>query len=185
MSGILLNDMLQPLARAAGSHLPRLCSRHAGLEILNAAQFASVRVFDEVAVLTTSPAIQENCAVAFKGWYSQERSGSDWWRWSAGTSELQVFVPKEQDIVLDGLLASIKPPNTIDILLNGINQVQFETPSPGISFQGLSLHLPKGGNAIQFMSRNPAIQPPGDTRLLTFSLRNLRIKAGGACELLQ
>jgi hypothetical protein len=149
------------------------------------AQFASVRVFDEVAVLTTRPAIQEDCEVAFKGWYSQERSGSDWWRWSSGTSELQVFVPKDQDIVLDGFLASIRSPNTIDILLNGSRQVQFATPSSGISLQGLSLYLPKGENVIQFKSRNPGILLPTDTRLLAFSLRNLRIEAGRACELLQ
>jgi hypothetical protein len=151
-----------------------------------AAQFASVRVFDEVAVLTTRPAIEEECAVAFKGWYSQERSGSDWWRWSSGTSELQVFVPKDQDIVLDGLLASFQPPNTIDILLNGTSEAQIANPSPGLgSLRGLSLHLPKGENVIQFTSRTPGIQPPTDTRILAFSLRNLRIEAGRACELLQ
>ncbi len=150
-----------------------------------AAQFASVRVFDEVAVLTTKPAIQDKCSVGFKGWYSQERSGSAWWRWSSGTSELQIYVPKEQEIALNGDLAAIQPPDTVQILLNGISQAQFEVPSTGATFNGLSLHLPKGESVVRFVSRNPGIQPSGDTRLLAFSLRNLQIQAGEACELFQ
>ena len=146
-----------------------------------AARFASVRVFDGVAVLTTGPAtVEEGCSVSFKGWYGQERAGPDWWRWSSGTGEVHIFVSQDRDITLDGAMSSVQPPNTIHVLLDGQDKTQIQTLNAAPSaFQGISLHLPKGDHAVEFVSNKPGTRIPGDGRLLAIAIRNLRVETPG------
>ncbi len=148
-------------------------------------RFASERRFGNVAVLSTKPTNdQAGCSVSFgNGWHGLEKNGPDWWRWSSGTGDIQIFVPEEGDVVLTGEISSIRFPNTVDVVFGGEKkskvQILSGDPTP---FQGVSLHLNKGDNLVRFISHNPGTSIPTDARVMAAALRNLQVQTPGGCQ---
>ncbi|MBZ5723440.1 MAG: glycosyltransferase family 39 protein [Acidobacteriia bacterium] len=149
-------------------------------------QYKSVKVFDTVAVLGSGEGGGDACSVAFTGWYPRESDGKIWWRWSAGNGQLHIAVSQSMEATLEGALSSIVQPNTVNILANGGNealiQIASTTQSSALS---LPLHLKEGDNLVEFISRRAGIRIPTDDRILSISVRDLRIRTvpGIACPI--
>jgi hypothetical protein len=128
---------------------------------------------------------EEGCSLSFTGWDGQERAGQDWWRWSSGTGDVHIFVSQDRDITMDGAMSSIQSPNTIHVVLDGQSKTQLQTlTSAPSAFHGISLHLPKGGHTVEFISQNSGTRIPGDGRLLAIAVRNLQVQTpAGECKM--
>jgi hypothetical protein len=129
------------------------------------------------------------CTVMFAaGWYGVERNGSDWSRWTDGRGQLYVYSQQPLEVLLQGKLFSAQRPNRIDILVNGeamatrpMIEDRFHTFTP------VPLSLKAGENQITWVSQNPGIRLPHDTRTLAVAVANLRIirsDGASACALL-
>jgi len=118
------------------------------------------------------------CTLTFAaGWHEWEwgQSGHDWWRWTDGHGEIQVMTVERGDVRIDGEIYSIRSPNTVDVLVNGekaatwsISWNLFRAVEP------VTLHLKLGQNRIEFVSHEPAVYIPSDSRPLAFAVKNLR-----------
>lgn len=108
-----------------------------------------------------------------EGWYGIERSGADWQRWTNGRGEMQVLLSVGSKGTLSGLLVSVQQPNEVDIVLNGERAASEEITQPGWrSFGPIPLSFISGENKLEFVSRDPPIQIPGDSRELTIALKD-------------
>lgn len=121
------------------------------------------------------------------GWYQTEQAGAESWQWSEGTGRLEVFSPKDGEIVLNGTLRSAQQPNQVKVAVNGQDRatlnVTWEDSRP---LEPLSLPLKAGRNEISFISRNQATKVANDNRMLAIMLGNLRLtdrNNGPACGL--
>jgi hypothetical protein len=133
-----------------------------------------------------SAASANGCSFSFKGFSDKEAGTGMWWRWSAGTGEVHIVAAQPIDISLDGMVSSIEPPNTVDVLLNGTQQAQIATPSKERApLKIASLHLNQGENVLTFVSKNKGIKIPTDSRILAIAIGNLQTHAlsGGTCTL--
>jgi lysophospholipase L1-like esterase len=129
------------------------------------------------------------CTLTFvTGWHDWEwgTSGHDWWRWSDGRGEIHVVTVARGDVRFDGELYAVHSPNSVDILLNGekvatwtISWDRFKAVEP------LTLRLERGRNRIEFVSQEPAMAVPSDSRRLAFAVKELRgedLNNAAACE---
>jgi hypothetical protein len=153
-----------------------------------ASHFASMKTFGNVMVLAGPSGRGETdntCLFSFTGWYGTETDGALWWRWSAGKGGIHIAVAQPMEATLDGEIASIQPPNTVEILVNGIHQARIDNNSSAPSpIPPLPLHLKAGDNVVDFVSRNQGIRVPNDDRVLAIAIRNLRTRAvNSACTL--
>ena len=135
------------------------------------------------------------CALTFvAGWHGWEHNSLDWsgnitawWRWTDGYGEIRVLTSEDSDILMHGEIYSIRRPNTVDVLLNGKNVTTWDISWDSFkAFEPVALHLKTEENRIVFVSHNPAIHIPTDTRPLAVAVRNLRaVGTNGAtvCEL--
>jgi hypothetical protein len=115
------------------------------------------------------------------GWYGIERAGADWHRWTGGRARMRVLVARDTDAILRGELVSIQQPNEVDLLLNGKPTATVGITQAGWQpFGPIPLALGHGENSIEFVSRNPPVQIPTDTRWLAIALGNptLTLDAG-------
>ena len=149
-------------------------------------QFAGVHEFAPVAVLTgRGQAKPSACSAEFPGWYQLERGDGNSWRWSAGKAAVRILAAEDLDASLEGALASIRQPNTVEVTVNGGAGLRLSITEPGLLPIRIPVHLRKGWNAIEFASRNDAVRPPGESRPLAMALYNLAVRTEGAlgCEL--
>ena len=110
------------------------------------------------------------------GWYDLEHNGEDWWRWTAGQGQMQVFVGKDSVGTLSGEVNSVLQPNTVDILVNGNQTTNQNISLEGfMPFEAVQVQLISGENVVEFISRNPAITVPTDSRPLAIAVKNLQI----------
>jgi hypothetical protein len=135
------------------------------------------------------------CALAFvAGWHGWEHNGLDWsgnitawWRWTNGHGELRVLASEDSEMLMHGKIASIRTPNTVDVLVNGQYVATWDVSWNSFkAFEPVALRLKTGENRIAFASHNPAIHIPTDTRPLALAVSNLRVvgaNGADACEL--
>lgn len=130
-----------------------------------------------------------SCSLTFStGWHGLEGSGQDWWRWTDGRGQVRVLVEKETDAVIRGELYSIQQPNKVDILVNGEKQTTLDiTWNLFRPFEPIPIRLKAGESTVEFVSHNPAITTPTDSRPLAIAVKNLSLTVGTddatACEL--
>jgi hypothetical protein len=126
---------------------------------------------ERLAVLEQTP---PSCTFPLtQGWYGIERSGSDWHRWTRGRAGIRVLLDADANAILRGDLVSIQQPNAVDILLNGKPAATLVIARAGWQpFGPVHLAIAQGTNWIEFVSRNPPIQIPTDTRWLAIALMN-------------
>ena len=142
----------------------------------------------------TSAMQAPRCALTFvAGWHAWEHNGLDWsgnisawWRWTDGRGEIRVVALEDSDMLMHGEIYSIRRPNTVDVLVNGESVATWDVSWDLFkAFEPVALHLKTGENRIAFVSHNPAIHIPTDTRPLALAVRNLRaVGANGhpVCE---
>jgi hypothetical protein len=128
------------------------------------------------------------CSLSFvDGWHEREHNGSDWWRWTDGRGEIRMVTSEDSDMLMHGAISSIRRPNTVDVLVNGARAATWQISWDQFNaFKPVRLHLKMGENRIIFVSHNPAIRLPTDSRPLALAVSNLRAtSANGAavCEL--
>jgi hypothetical protein len=79
------------------------------------------------------------------------------------------------DMLIRGDIYSIRSPNTVDVLVNGEKVAMWDISWDLFgAFEPVTLHLEMGQNRIEFVSHNPAVFIPSDSRPLAFAVRNLR-----------
>ena len=117
-------------------------------------------------------------AVEFgQGWYSTENGDGNTWAWTSGSAELQVLNPHDTPLEfrLRFGLGSTRA-RIVRVMLNGSeiwHTVVSEHSTVAASFFELPLRV--GSNRIEFLSDEPAVKIGFDSRLLAFSVQNLRI----------
>jgi Dolichyl-phosphate-mannose-protein mannosyltransferase len=117
------------------------------------------------------------CAVEFSGWYGRESDNGLWWRWSSGKSLIRILASRDLDASLEGSLASIQQPNSVEIDINGRDRLILAVAqSPGDLPLRIPVHLQKGLNTIGFVSRNNPVLVPGDPRPLAIAVKNLQLR---------
>jgi SAM-dependent methyltransferase len=113
------------------------------------------------------------------GWHATERDETGWWCWTKGRAEMRVVVKEDAEARLQGALQSIQHPNVLEIRVNG-----FRALSVPITWEGFRavapapLLLRRGDNTIEFVSGNPPVTLPTDTRPLAVAVKNLRLRIG-------
>jgi hypothetical protein len=120
-----------------------------------------------------------NICVFTDGWHDLENDGANWWRWSAGSGRLEMYVEKDVTIEVKGELYSSRESNTIEISVNGEKQQTIDITWH--LFQPLtpvSLSLKRGNNIVEFVSQKEALITQFDNRPLAFALKNLTITLG-------
>jgi GDSL-like Lipase/Acylhydrolase len=132
--------------------------------------------------------LTSQCVFSFEdGWHAWERSGSDWWRWTDGRGEIRVMASEDGDMLMHGEIYSIRKPNTVDVLVNSERKATWQISWDLFkAFEPVVLRLKRGENRIVFVSHNPAMSVPTDSRPLALAVSNLRVaSANGAavCEL--
>lgn len=119
-----------------------------------------------------------HCTLTFvAGWHAWEwgQSGHEWWRWTDGHAEIRVMSVEGGDMLIRGDIYSIRSPNTVDVLVNGEKVAMWDISWDLFgAFEPVTLHLEMGQNRIEFVSHNPAVFIPSDSRPLAFAVRNLR-----------
>jgi GDSL-like Lipase/Acylhydrolase len=134
----------------------------------------------------TNPA--PHCTLSFAdGWHAWEHDGSTWWRWTNGRGEIRGVTSEDSDMLLFGDISSSRGPNTVDVLVNGEKAATWQISWDLFkAFEPVTLHLKRGENRIVFISHNPAIRGPTDSRPLALAVSNLRtasVNGGAVCEL--
>jgi hypothetical protein len=118
------------------------------------------------------------------------KKGKNWWKadkWWLDKSDSKIFHWLNQDatieienqwkqsipIRLNLKLVTIHPKTTVDVYLNN-NVVETIKLKNGVRFYSVSGILKPGDNEMRFHVREGAIQPPGDTRKITFGVNAIR-----------
>ena len=143
----------------------------------------------ELSLLPSSTILEqpEGCVLTLLGgWYDLEQNGKDWWRWTAGQGQMQVFVGKDSVGTLSGEVNSALQPNTVDILVNGKQTTNQHINREGfMPFADVPLQFVTGENEVEFSSHNPGITIPTDSRSLAIAIKNLQISLDDSqpCEI--
>jgi GDSL-like Lipase/Acylhydrolase len=136
----------------------------------------------------TDVVLTPRCTLSFfDGWHARQHSGSDWWRWTDGRGEIRVVTSVDSDMLMHGEISSIQRPNRVDVLVNGERQATWQISWDGFkAFEPVVLRMKRGENRIVFVSYNPAMSIPTDSRPLALAVSNLRAASangGAVCEL--
>ena len=129
-------------------------------------------------------ATQKNLLVftLFSGWHQVEHSGADWLCWTDGRGRISIVSTNDTLAVLSGQIFSAKRPNDVDILLNGTKVASLRVDWTKWEFHDFHpVHLPlkDGENTVEFVSHNPAVTLPPDTRPLAIAVKNLNLMTTG------
>jgi hypothetical protein len=117
------------------------------------------------------------CSFSFvDGWHAVETSSSGWRRWTSGNGQIRVFATKDLKGTIDGEIYSIQQQNKVDIILNGERLQTINVTWPLFRpFVPIPLRFKAGNNTVRFVSHNPPITTPTDSRPLAVAVRNLRL----------
>jgi hypothetical protein len=115
------------------------------------------------------------------GWYKVEQNKQLWWRWMSGLGVVQVNTTRPLRVVMTGSIASITPPDTVDVLVGGteVATIPVTMHNGREAFDPVVLHLQSGVNTITFHSHNPSGHAKSDPRDLAIAVYNLQIAANG------
>jgi hypothetical protein len=171
----------------AGSPCVMICPNCQGRAQIYSGHYPSVRVFGDITVFAEPCAMRikgYRNSFSFTGWYGRETDDENSWRWTARKGEVHILSPQPAETTLNGELTSVRSPNTVDILVNGVTLASVATYSPAPwPIGSLHLQLKAGDNVLEFASRNKGVQLPTDSRVLAIAIRNLRTETtdGGGC----
>ena len=150
-------------------------------------RFKTARLFDHVAVFSDNGTNgSDGCVTEFAGWYGTERDSGGWWRWSSGKGSIRIAASGELQISLTGGITTVPDPNTARVVLNGQEVARLELGGQKTTLLApITLNLHHGINDLQFLSEQPPVTVPNDSRPLAIAVRNLalRSKDGHTCEL--
>jgi len=139
-----------------------------------------VSVFDRVAVFSGAgekPNRRGPCSVDFfDGWYPEERDGSARWRWAQARAEIRIYAERPFRAKLGGELMSVVHPNAAEVIIKG-NRAGLLPAGDGTSPFSFPLSLAAGENVIVLRGVKGPVSIPGDARLLSIGVRNLRVEA--------
>jgi len=139
-----------------------------------------VSVFERVAVFTAAgekPNRIGPCQVDFHdGWFPEERDGTARWRWSQARGEIRIYTDRAFQARLAGRLMSVVQANSAEVIIKG-NRAGLLPAGDGAPPFSLPLALGEGENVIVFRGVKGPASVPGDARLLSIGVRNLRVEA--------
>lgn len=112
-------------------------------------------------------------------WYQAERSRFEYWRWSPGDAEIEIFNPRSEPIYADvRFTLRVADERTVRLLEGDV--VVWEgliKPGPGNEVEIPGHSYPPGATRWRFETDHPPITPDGeDLRPITFNLRDLKLK---------
>ncbi len=110
------------------------------------------------------------------GWYEWETNQRSRWQWSQAESVVELAVGRAGTLIIKGDLGTQVPGNSVDLLLDGkpLNTV----PLNELGWLPFEQRLPvaAGKHALTFRSRLPGVQPPSETRMIAFGMRDAEFK---------
>ena len=111
-----------------------------------------------------------------EGWYAEEKSPVGAFRWMSATANLDVATEHAGTLIIHVQLRSIVPGNGVDLFVD--NQPVTSVLLHGTEWEEclLRVPLPSGDHQISFHGRQPALQPPGDSRQLDICAENFRAR---------
>jgi hypothetical protein len=105
------------------------------------------------------------------GWYGIERDGENWHRWTSGRARVRVLLARDTQATLRGQIVAIRPPNQVDLLVNGALRTTLDVTRDGWqSFGPVVFSLHAGENTLEFVSHNPPVTIPTDSRELAIAV---------------
>jgi hypothetical protein len=111
------------------------------------------------------------------GWYGLEGQAQNWWRWSTGSSALEISTDIETNARIKGKIASAEYPRKIKIMQDDkqIGMVDLREKDREVAFD-MAIKLSQGSNNVLLEADGVPTKLGADTRLLSFLVRNLRIE---------
>ena len=148
-----------------------------------ARQYRLVKLFGNISVLTDpdhAGALPNACTAEFSGWYDVEKNAGDWWRWSSRKGVIHVRASQALKANLEAVIRSARYPNQVELLVNGASMAVLNqsSASPEQAIW-IAVELREGDNTLEFVSQNPPVQLPRDSRWLAIELRNPAFRASG------
>lgn len=129
------------------------------------------------------------CSMTISGTYGAEKmAGGGWFRWTEREVALHLLTSREATVVVDGEYVSSVRPAKVQMLLEGASVGVLEIGPRQDKMQAipaLELNLPAGSSTLVLRTDKVGTKPPGDTRVLSFLVANLRATlkdSGKACE---
>ncbi len=114
--------------------------------------------------------------VLTKGWYAVERADQDWWCWTSGRGQIDIFAKTAGKATVSTALYSIHQPNRVEVVVNGHSQGHIDVTWDGFQAVRFELELNPGGNTLELVGGLPGVTLPTDSRLLAIGVKNLTIK---------
>jgi ADP-heptose:LPS heptosyltransferase/polysaccharide pyruvyl transferase WcaK-like protein len=111
------------------------------------------------------------------GWFEEEVDASGNWRWSDGQGVIELYCDKDMALEIQFEIYSVPTDNRIAVLWND-HQIK-EIDNDWLGFQRvlpMVLDLKKGAGFLTFRSDKNPVQLPADSRDLSFSIKNFRVK---------
>jgi hypothetical protein len=123
------------------------------------------------------------------GWYPTELSGNGWLCWTDARGKLRVVSEKGGELIIRGEMVSAQSPNEVDVFLNGHKLATWDIRGEKFEFKQIDpIRIPAGEvqNLVEFVSHNPGISLPNDSRRLAIALKDIVVSgADGPCSCLQ
>lgn len=111
-----------------------------------------------------------------QAWYDEEVSGQTWWRWCGAQGVVVVAAQHGGSLVIRGEIGTQAPDNGVDLLLDGVPVASLPARQAGWTPCEAHFPLPAGQHLLTFRSRLPGVQPPGETRIIAFGLKDAVFK---------
>lgn len=113
------------------------------------------------------------------GWYSAERSGSEYWVWTSGPGNMDILNPHDHPLTVRLRFGiSAIGSRTVGVKLNGGEIWRTTVPESSVISARLNgLELKPGANRFEFFTDEAAGAVEGDPRPLAFCVHDLRIDA--------
>ena len=154
----------------------------------NASAFSAFGIFrvpaTETYVFHSAPALSfsspegRGWKVSFdENWYGAERSRGEYWRWSRGTANVDLYNPHSFAVIVD-IAGGLKSVDTREVSIYAGDRRLWvnEVGKTRVNFSLTAIRLEPGTMRLRFQTNQDARQPgPSDSRLLAFSLRDLEI----------
>ena len=110
------------------------------------------------------------------GWHAVERTDQNWWCWTSGRGQIDIFTKADSRATLNTELYSIQRPNRVEVIVNGHSQVNIDVTWDGFQAVCFELALNAGENTLELVSVQPGVTLPTDGRQLAIGVKNLTIK---------
>jgi hypothetical protein len=113
------------------------------------------------------------------GWYGLEGEEQDWWRWSSGSSTLEINADIETHVRIKAKISSAEYPRKIRVIQDDrhIGIIDLQENGSEIALD-MEIKLSRGRNSLLFEADGKPVKFGTDTRPLSFLVRNLMIEEG-------